>query len=281
MSHSQQQPLPMASPAPPAPQQQRQGLTAEQRQYALMVLKQEQALKAAQQKRDLKDRRSRIRDMLEPANKNTPVVFHGLDEYLAMNAAYKSLSNRHNEEEDEQEAVPMDGFPVTDADRAALVDQLSAAIMDFSHIVDKPMKRVTTRNAPVANSAVKAIKALSTFEVQLLAWKIMCAICDAHCGHHNVPSWTRVWKYNSYDSFTARFRDVRHAITRCKALLKSILDTDISFVKRLAAGPRAEFKMKRANNDVNDKRAAEREDLKKRKRDDTDLDGEDGSALPE
>lgn len=283
MHYSQQQQLPVAAPSPPPPQQQQQGLTAEQRQYALVVLKQEQALKVAQQKRDFKDRRARIQNMQEPANRHTPVVINGLDEYLAMDAAYKSLSNRDNgdEEEEEEAVVPMDGFPVTDADRAALVAQLTAAIMDFSNIVDKPMKRQTTRNRPVENSAVKAVKALSTFEVQLLAWKIMCAICDAHRGIHDVPSWTNVWKYNSYDSFTERFRDVRHAVTRCKALLKSILDTDIPFVKRLAAGPRAEFRMKRENSEINDKRAAEREVIKKRKPEDAGLDGEEGNALPE
>lgn len=268
----------MGAPAPPQQQQQQQALTAEQRQYALMVQKQELALKAAQQKRDFNDRRSRIQDMLDYSKRRMPVVINGLDEYLAMDAAYRSLSNRG---EGDEKQVPMDGFPKTDADRAALVAQLSAAIMDFSNIVDKPMKRQTTRNAPVANSAVKAVKSLSTFEVQLLAWKIMCAICDAHCGLHNVPSWTNVWKYNSYDSFRERFRDVRHAVTRCKALIKSILDTDIPFAKRLAAGPRAEFKMKRENSEINDRRAAEREGMKKRKSDDAELDGEEGNALPE
>lgn len=243
-----------------------------------MVQKQEQALKAAQQKQDFNDRRSRIRDMLDYPKKHMPVVINGLDEYLAMDAAYKSLSNRDDEN---QEKVSMDGFPVTDADRAVLVAELTAAIMDFSNIVDKPMKRQTTRNAPVVNSAVKAVKNLSTFEVQLLAWKIMCAICDAHRGVHNVPSWTNVWKYNSYDSFRERFRDVCHAVARCKALIKSILDTDIPFVKRLAAGPRAEFKMKRENSEINDRRAAEREGMKKRKPEDADLDGDIGNALPE
>ncbi|KAK7697002.1 hypothetical protein SLS64_013993 [Diaporthe eres] len=275
MNYSQQQQMPVAVPPPAPPQQQQQALTAEQRQYALMVQKQEQALKAAQQKRDFNDRRSRIRDMLDYPKKHMPVVINGLDEYLAMDAAYKSLSNRGGEN---QEKVSMDGFPVTDADRAVLVAELTAAIMDFSNIVDKPMKRQTTRNAPVVNSAVKAVKNLSTFEVQLLAWKIMCAICDAHRGVHNVPSWTNVWKYNSYDSFRERFRDVRHAVARCKALIKSILDTDIPFAKRLAAGPRAEFKMKRENSETNDRRAAEREGMKKRKPDDAGLDGEEVAA---
>lgn len=279
MNCNQKQQNPMAAPPPPTPQQQQLGLTAGQRQYALVVLKQEQALKAAQRERDFKDKRSRVQDMLEPRNKHKPVFINGLNEYLAMDAAYKSLSN--HDDEDEEEEVPMDGFPVTDADRAALVAQLSAAIMDFSNVVDKPMKRQTTRNVPMNNSAVKAVKALSTLEVQLLAWKIMCAICDAHCGIHNVPSWTKVWKYNSYDSFTARFRDVRHAVARCKALIKSILDTDIPFAKRLAAGPRAEFRMKRENSEINDRRAAERKGLKKRKMEDDDLDGEEGNAIPE
>lgn len=269
----------MPAPPPPAPQQQQQGLTAEQRQYALVVLKQEQALKAAHRERDFKDRRSRVQDLMEPENKHKPVVINGLDEYLEMDAAYRSLSNR--EDENEEEEVPMHGFPVTDADRSALVAQLSAAIMDFSNVVDKPMKRQTTRNVPMANSAVKAVKTLSTLEVQLLAWKIMCAICDAHCGIHNVPSWTKVWKYNAYGSFNSRFRDVRHAVMRCKALVKSILDTDIPFAKRLAAGPRAEFRMKRENSEINDRRAAERKESKKRKAEDDDLDGEEGNALPE
>ncbi|KAI7780776.1 hypothetical protein LA080_015567 [Diaporthe eres] len=277
MNYNQQQQIPTTAPPPPSPQQRQQGLTAEQRQYALMVLKQEEALKAAQQKRDFKGQRSRVQDMLEYRNRDNPVVINGLHEYLAMDAAYKSLSNRDDEE---QEKVSMDGFPVTDADRAVLVAELTAAIMDFSNIVDKPMKRQSARNAPVANSAVKAVKALSTFEVQLLAWKIMCAICDAHCGLHNVPSWTNVWKYNSYDSFRERFRDVRHAIMRCKALLKSILDTDIPFAKRLAAGPRAEFRMKRENSEINDRRAAEREGMKKRKSDDADLDGYQQGQFP-
>lgn len=236
-----------------------------------MVLRQEQALKAAQQKQDVKSKRSRIKDMLDPENRDTPVVINSLDEYKAMDAAYKSMSNRDEEE------ISMDGYPVTDADRAALVSQLSAAIMDFSNVVDKPMNRQTAAgNTTVPNAAVKAIKALSALEVQLLAWQIMCAVCDAHCGLHNIPTWTNVWKYNSYNSFTARFRDVRHAVARCKALLKSILDTDIPFVKRLAAGPRAEFRLKRENREMNDKRAAERAEAKKRKRVDDDQDGQDG-----
>lgn len=285
MSDNQQQQPPMAAPPSLAQQPQPQGLTVAQRRYAVMVLRQEQAFKEAQQKQDTKSRLSRVKGMLQPENRHTPVVINGLNEYKAMDAAYKSMSNR--DEQDEEEDVSMDDYPATDADRAALVAQLTAAIMDFSNVVDMPMKRKTAAgNTTVPNSAVKAIKALSTLEVQLLAWKIMCATCDAHCGLHNVPSWTNVWKYNSYKSFAARFGDVAHAVARCKALLKSILDTDIPFVKRLAAGPRAEFRMKRENREMNDKRAAERAETKKRKRVDGDedghdvQDGEDGHVLP-
>lgn len=61
------------------------------------------------------------------------------------------------------------------------VAQLSVAIMDISNIVDTPMKRQTAGGqVNVPSSAVTAVKALSTLGVQLVAWKIMCATCDAH-----------------------------------------------------------------------------------------------------
>lgn len=48
----------------------------------------------------------------------------------------------------------------------------------------------------------------------------------------------------------AIFRDVLHAAATCKALLKSILDTETHLVKRLAAGPKAEFKFKRETREM-------------------------------
>lgn len=279
MNYIQQQNMLMAAPppAPPVPQQQQQhGPTVAQNQHAHVVLRQDQSFKEDQEKQDLKTRRSRVKEMLEQEKRNTPVVFNGLDDYLAMEAAYKSLLNR---DEDDGEQVAMDGYPMTDAERAPLVAQLSAAIMDFSNIVDKPMKRRTSGGQiTVPSAAFTAVKHLSTFEVQLLAWKIMCAICDAHCGRHNVPPWTNTWKFNSYITFTARFRDVLHAVATCKALLKSILDTETPFVKRLAAGPKAEVKFKRETQKMYVKKTAETEGIKKRKREDDDEEGQDSEG---
>lgn len=146
------------------------------------------------------------------------------------------------------------------------VAQLSAAIMDSSNIVGMPMKRQTAGGQIIVpSSAVTAVKALSTFEAQLLAWKIMCVTCDTHCGHHNVPSWTNTWKCNSYSTLIASFRDILRAAATCKALLKSIPDTETHFVKRLAAGPKAEFKSKRETREMYVKKTAEPEEIRKLK----------------
>lgn len=280
-SHQEQQIAKAALPPPPPPPQQQQqyGLTNKQKQYALLALKQVKARQAAQKKHDSEDRRAHVEEMLEPDNRDKPVVFNGLSEYHAMDDAYKSLSNR---DEDEEDAVYMDGFPQTDADRVPLVAELAAAIVDISNITDKDMKRpvagkkkLTAGSELMTNAAVKAIQNLSTLEVQLLAWKILCATCDAHLGLYNIPSWTKVWKYNSYKSFQDRFKDVRHAVRRCKALLKSILDSDAPFVKRLAAGPREEYKMKQENREINERRAAQ---SRKRQRVDAGQDGGTGNA---
>lgn len=244
-----------------------------------MMRKQQEALDAA---RENLNRRNHVQSMLMGPNRQARVAFNSRAEFQAMDAAYRSLSNDdEQDEEDEDKAKRMTGYPVTDAQYAALVDKLVAAIMDFSDIVDKPMKRKTSSNTTMSSSAVRAIEGLATLEVQLLAWKILLAICDAHLGKNNIPFWTNVWKYNHYEDFLSRFKEVCHAIRRSKALIKSILDTDIPFVQRLAAGPRAEYKMKRENRHLNDKRSDERQEYKKRKLEEKAEAGKDGDDSAE
>lgn len=229
-----------------------------------MMRKQQEALDAA---RENLNRRNHVQSMLLGPNRQARVAFSSRAEFQAMDAAYRSLSNDDEpDEQDENTQKRMNGYPVTDAQYAALVDELVAAIMDFSNIVDKPMKRKTSSNTTMSSSAVRAIEGLATFEVQLLAWKILLAICDAHLGKHDIPFWTKVWKYNSYEDFRSRFKEICHAVRRSKALIKSILDSDIPFVKRLAAGPRAEYRMKRENRQLNDKRSDEIQEFKKKRK---------------
>lgn len=284
-NHKNQHPAPAQPQAYPQQAQQQQaqqqqGLTPEQKQYAKEIVMQRYIQKAQQDQYDFVHRQSHIKDMLAPENRNNHFVIGSRKEFLAMDAAYKALSNKDENYQDEQ--VTMDGYPKTDADWVARTAELAAAITDCSNILDKPTKRHTGEEI---NTAVSAVNSLSTFEVQLLAGKILVATCDAHEGRYNVPSWSKALKKAWYQSFNDRFRDVCRSLTQRKALVKSILDAETPFAMRLASGPDAEFKMKGGNERMNNKRAEEKQDLKKRLRlandNHGDNDGKDGDAAPE
>lgn len=244
---------------PQPAQHQLRNITAEQRP-ARMVQMQHQAFINAKNK-DRQDRRTRIQEMLEPKNKGKPVSIDSFQEYVAMDAAYRSLRDKDGKDN----KPSMDGFPKTTADQVARVEQLCAAILDFSDLLDRPNKKRSVEDLPMSNTAVAAVNALAPIEVQLLSWKILCATCDAHCGRHNIPTWTKVWRFKEYATFNLRFQDVIEALSRSKAMVKSILDSDVAFVKRIAAAPKDEFKLKRGNQEINDRRAANHEKTKKQK----------------
>lgn len=274
------------SPAPAQPhaqqqqsqqqQQQEQGLTPEQKEYAKELVKQRYIQKAQQNQRDFEHKQSLIKDLLAPENRNNHFVIGSRKEYLAMDAAYKSLSNKDESDQDEQ--VTMDGYPRTDADWVARTTELATAITDCSNILDIQGKTAT---GDEANTAVRMVNSLSTIEVQLLAGKILVATCDAHEGRYNVPSWSKSLKKEWYQSFNDRFRHVCRALASSKALVKSTLDAETPFAMRLGSGPENEFKMKGGNQKMNHKRAVEKKDLKKRLRLANDSHSNDGHAAPE
>ncbi|KAJ0120620.1 hypothetical protein J7T55_015350 [Diaporthe amygdali] len=255
MDNPRQQQLPQPG------QQQLQGMTAQQR-HALMINNQQQAHMAAKREADLKDRQDRILDMLKPENKHKAVAITSIEQYIAVDTVYRSLRNQDKK----GRGATMGGFPKTTADQKARIDQLCTAILDFSNLIDRPNKRSAAEDTSIANTAVEAVKALASIEVQLLAWKILCSTCDAHCGRHNIAMWNKQWKFREYDNFESRFQDVLVAVTRSKSIVKSILDSDVPFAKRIAAAPKDELKLKRGNQAINDKRAHERDEAKKLKR---------------
>lgn len=198
---------------------------------------QDQALKAAKRREDFKNMQSRVLEMMKPENRRKPVVINSLEEFLVMNAANKSLSSSDLN-------VRMDGYPATDPERVALVAQLTAAITDFTDVVEKPVDE----NAG-ETTAVTTVRNLADYEVQLLAWKILIAVCDAHRGRRNIPSWpTRtVLLRKVYKSFGDRFRDVKEAVARSKGLVRNIMDSDVHYVRRLAEGPRNKLHSKKGD----------------------------------
>ncbi|POS77961.1 hypothetical protein DHEL01_v203647 [Diaporthe helianthi] len=269
----QPEPEPERQPQP----QKRQMLTKEQKQYVREVYKQGQAAEAEMAKRDMEDRCTRITKMLLRENRDKPVVFSSRNDYLAMDAAYRSLSNNINNIEEQT----MEGYPQTDAEWVSLTTRLAVAITSFANIVDKPPKN---RQGDEGNTAVKSVKSLSTVEVQLLAGKILMATLDAHVGRYNIPSWPKVWNKDWYQSFEDRFREVCNVLSHCKASVKSIMDAEFPFALRLATAPKSEFKAKMVNKELNDRRAESRYQMKKRPREDEDDHGNgdsEGEAAPQ
>lgn len=244
-------------------------ITNEAKDYIRMRYKQGQEAKAAQRKRDFEDRRTRITEMLLPDNRDKPVVISTLDEYLAMDAAYKSLSAKTDIDEQ-----TMEDYPETDAEWAAHTARLAAAITDFTDVFDKPQKNLSGDG----NTAVNAVKSLSTFEVQLLAGRILTATRDAHAGRYNIPSWPKAWKRDWYPSFQGRFEEICNALTHSKAIVKSIMDAEFPFAMRFATAPYTEFKMKKDNKALNDKRAETKQEMKKRIREGEDNGNDTGDA---
>ncbi|KAK2611734.1 hypothetical protein N8I77_005058 [Diaporthe amygdali] len=279
MDNPRQQQLPQPG------QQQLQDMTAQQR-HALMVNNQQQAHMAAKREADLKDRQNRILDMLKPENKLKAVAITSIEQYIAVDTVYRSLRNQDKKDRgatmawcELHKASWIQHFPKTTADHKARIDQLCTAILDFSNLIDRPNKRSAAEDPSIANTAVEAVKALAPIEVQLLAWKILCSTCDAHCGRHNIAMWNKQWKFRDYDNFESRFQDVLVAVARSKSIVKSILDSDVPFAKRIAAAPKDELRLKRGNQAINDKRAHERDEAKKLKQKHDD--GKDGNAASE
>ncbi|KAJ0120621.1 hypothetical protein J7T55_015351 [Diaporthe amygdali] len=195
------------------------------------------------------DVKGRVEELLKPVNKHTTFVIADLEEYKALYTAYKSLKNRVA-----VVASSEDGLPRTAAECAAYVQQLCTAITNFTDIIDKPAKRPTLElnkgvldDYAITNTAIEAVKALVPLEVQLLGWGIFQAIWAAHFGGNNIPSWVKEFNPQEYDSFRTRFNAVVVALTRSKAIVKGILDSEISFMTRLAIGPEAELKKQLGN----------------------------------
>ncbi|KAH8787932.1 hypothetical protein F5883DRAFT_634834 [Diaporthe sp. PMI_573] len=247
MEDNHQKENPMAAQQQPQQQQEEEELTDEQRHYALRYLKQRQDQKTEEDKRDIEDRRSRIKEMLAPENRDKPVVIGSRKDYLAMDAAYNGTAG------------------------------LTAAIDDFSNIWDNPKNKAA---GDETNNAVKAVKSLSKLEVQLLAGKILISACDANCGRYNFPSWPKAWKKGYYGNFNLRCQGVCHALAQSKALVRSIMDGEFPFTLRFAVAPEAELKVKGDNGKFNRKRAETTEDMKKRLRTNNDNNGKDGEAAP-
>ncbi|KAK2611733.1 hypothetical protein N8I77_005057 [Diaporthe amygdali] len=196
------------------------------------------------------DVKGRVEELLKPVNKHTPFVIVDFDEYKALYTAYKSLKNRVVV----VVASSEDGLPRTAAECAAHVQQLCTAITNFTDIIDKPAKRPTIElnkgvldDDAITNTAFEAVKALAPLEVQLLGWGIFQAIWAAHFGGNNLPSWAKEFKPQEYDNFRTRFNAVVVALTRSKAIVKGVLDSEISFMTRLAIGPEAELKKQIGN----------------------------------
>lgn len=259
----------------PQPQkQQQENLTQEQKHYALTYMKHLHDQKAEKENRDFEARQARIKHMLESENRDKPIVIGSRKEYLAMDIAYKSLSNKAMKDEEDDY---MDGYPTTDADWVARTAELTAAINDFSDILDKPKKNAA---GDEISTAVKAVKSLSKLEVQLLAGKILVNTCDAHYGSYNFPSWPKAWKKDHYETFHLRCQGVCRALAHSKALVKSIMDAEFPFAMRFAVAPETELKVKDDNGRLNRKRAASTVEMKKKLRTNNDNNGKDGDAAP-
>lgn len=116
-------------------------------------------------------------------------------------------------------------------------------------------------------------KSLFTFEVQLLAGKVLVNTCDAHRGRYKFPSRPRAWKKDHYENFHPRCRGVYPALAYSKALVKSIVDAEFPFIMRFTVASKAELKVNGDNGKLNEKRAESTEEMKKRLRTNFGTDG--------
>lgn len=186
-------------------------------------------------------KRPELYNLLSAENRKKPYTINSVHEFLIMDLAYRSLKDKH--EGDRTSESWMGGFPKTNADQVARVAELSAAIMDFSIVPDKLSKR--------HKASTKAIRALASVEVQLLAWKILAATCNVHLGRYDVSLWTksRIWRVNDYTSFDLRFSAVLEAVKGSKTLVLEILESGTPVLKRLAAAPAWTKKHRQGNSD--------------------------------
>lgn len=134
------------------------------------------------------------------------------EEALAREAEYLSMNNKKGKLEVRDSL----DFPNGQASQITLVQRLHAAIVDFSETIDnKHMSRSAKAKAAhqyTENTHTRRVRHCGTFEVELLAWKILYAIKDAQDGKVMIGPWSEDWRYATYPTFLARFEDVERTL---------------------------------------------------------------------
>ncbi|KAK4445976.1 hypothetical protein QBC34DRAFT_383648 [Podospora aff. communis PSN243] len=122
-------------------------------------------------------------------------------------------------------------------------EDLFKAITDFSNIVEEEK-----------HFQMKRVRMLSDMEVEIIAWDLLIAVRNAHCGKlgFEARAWNREWSHDSYDTFTARFSDVLKVCRISKSIVYG--DCPVSFTKRIASAPLKELGSKNGNQKLNGKR---------------------------
>ncbi|KAK0641964.1 hypothetical protein B0T16DRAFT_461987 [Cercophora newfieldiana] len=131
-------------------------------------------------------------------------------------------------------------YPKTPEKEQEYVKQLFHAIIDFSNVVEN-----------ATHIHLNRVRGMSDFEIQCIAWDLLIAIEDAHCGKLGFPArnWDNEWRYQEFDSFKARFDAVVAAVRRSKSIAYG--GCPVSFVKRVASAPAKELAGKETNNSGN------------------------------
>lgn len=121
-------------------------------------------------------------------------------------------------------------FPVTAAEQLQYVLRLKVAIQLTHAAADD---RLATRDTP--SQAMIFLNAGSDKETDVVCWRYLYRIRDAHGGRYTIPPWAaaRYQGRESFGSFDGRFNVVIHALVVSKSACRNLFDEHLRFGARL------------------------------------------------
>ncbi|KAK3389463.1 hypothetical protein B0H63DRAFT_537414 [Podospora didyma] len=199
---------------------------------------------------------------IETPLKDWPVYIQGFQDLDRREVEYLQLNNQNGGDSSD--------FPEDFEEQETLIRRLMAALANCNEIFEQPRlvakkgagqkKDADVDSDANANedevttdaAAVKYVKKLKNFELEMLAWKLLRRTREAQSGAINIPKYSPGWKYTKFESFTKRLDAVVWAVNKSKALVKNIMMP--SSLARIAADPKGEILRKKTNQKLNGRR---------------------------
>ncbi|KAK0620890.1 hypothetical protein B0T14DRAFT_497324 [Immersiella caudata] len=189
--------------------------------------------------------RPTMAELLEQKDHKYAPLFSNRAEMEALRREFEAECDKTDLRETDASLDP--DFPAMNTEREKeCAEILFNAITDFSNV--KELK---------THVHYGRVKNLRNLEVHFLSYDLLDAIKDAHCGRlgFSPRTWENEWRYQSFETFTARLQAVAGACAYSKSVVYGNLPAE--YRRRVASAPSREVTAKRRNTDGNAEKAVQ------------------------